>query len=335
MEHLLDVKDLKVSFDTYTGEVQAVRGVDFYVDRGETLAIVGESGCGKSVTVNTVMKLNPSPPSRIKGGSVLYMGEELIDKTDKEMEKYRGREFSMVFQDSMTSLNPTMKVGKQLWEAIRRHENIPFQEGKRRVIEAFGKVGLSNPEKTFSRFPHTLSGGQRQRVMIAMAVVCNPSVLFADEPTTALDVTTQAQILNLLKELQGANNTGILLITHNLAVVARMAHRVAVMYAGKIVESGTVDDIFYRSKHPYTWGLIESMPDLIQDTGRKLMSISGSPPDLFSPPAGCAFAPRCPNCMRVCQKIEPEQTEVATGHTASCWLLDKRAGRHDRGESNA
>jgi oligopeptide transport system ATP-binding protein len=325
-EHLLEVKDLKVSFDTYAGEVQAVRGVSFHLDKNETLAIVGESGCGKSVTVQTLMRLNPEPPSRIKQGSILYKGEELVGKTDKQMRDYRGKEFAMVFQDAMTSLNPVSRVGSQIVEAIRVHErDVSREDAKKRAIEMLGKVGLPNPEQVFRRYPHTMSGGQRQRAMIAMALACNPSVLIADEPTTALDVTTQAQILDLMKDIQAETGCGIILITHNLGVVARMADRVAVMYAGKIVEEGQLDDVFYRPKHPYTWGLLESMPDLRDRSADRLASIPGAPPDLFAPPTGCGFMARCPYCMEVCTKHDPARTCVAGDHATRCWLQDERA----------
>ena len=328
-EHLLEVNDLRVSFDTYAGEVKAVRGVDFYLDGGETLAIVGESGCGKSVTVQTIMRLNPEPPAAIRGGSILYKGEDLTKKTDKEMRAYRGKEFSMIFQDAMTSLNPVSRIGRQMSEAIRIHEkDVTREDAKARAIEMLGKVGLSNPETVYRRYPHTLSGGQRQRVMIAMALCCHPSILLADEPTTALDVTTQAQILKLMKDIQKDTGCGIILITHNLGVVARMAERVAVMYAGQIVEKGALSDIFYHPKHPYTWGLLGSMPDMQESRSTRLTAIPGSPPDLFAPPKGCGFAPRCPYCMEVCLSHAPGETPVAPGHTSRCWLLDERAGNH-------
>ena len=325
MSHLLEVKDLKVSFDTYAGEVKAVRGVSFHLDGGETLAIVGESGCGKSVTVQTVMRLNPEPPARIVGGSVLYRGEELTAKSDKEMRAYRGKEFSMIFQVAMTSLNPVVRVGRQMVEAIRVHEKIPAEAARQRAIEMLGKVGLPNPEAVFRRYPHTMSGGQRQRVMIAMALCCHPSILLADEPTTALDVTTQAQILELMQDIQKETGCGIILITHNLGVVARMAERVAVMYAGRIVESGRLSDVFYRPKHPYTWGLLGSMPDMQERAGSRLTAIPGSPPDLFAPPKGCGFAARCPYCMELCLENDPPAFPVGEGHDARCWLLHPAA----------
>ena len=327
-EHLLEVRDLAVSFDTYAGEVQAVRGIGYYLDKGETLSIVGESGCGKSVSCQTIMKLLPSPPARIKSGSILYKGEELVTKTDKEMEAYRGKEFSMVFQDSMTSLNPTMRVGRQLCEGIIKHQKVSREKAKKIAIEMLRQVGLPNPEKTYMRYPHTLSGGMRQRVMIAIAIACNPQILFADEPTTALDVTMQAQILDLMNGLKRKLGTAIILITHDLGVVAQMADRIAVMYAGRIVESGTADEIFYNPKHPYTWGLLGSMPSVEQSSREaksELMSIPGTPPDLFAPPKGCAFAARCNYCMGACLKEDAPEFKADDGHAVHCWLLDPRA----------
>lgn len=327
-EHLLEVRDLAVSFDTYAGEVQAVRGISYYLDKGETLSIVGESGCGKSVSCQTIMKLLPSPPARIKSGSILYKGEELVTKTDKEMEAYRGKEFSMVFQDSMTSLNPTMRVGRQLCEGIIKHQKVSREKAKEIAIEMLRQVGLPNPEKTYMRYPHTLSGGMRQRVMIAIAIACNPQILFADEPTTALDVTMQAQILDLMNGLKQKLGTAIILITHDLGVVAQMADRIAVMYAGRIVESGTADEIFYNPKHPYTWGLLGSMPSVEQSSREaksELMSIPGTPPDLFAPPKGCAFAARCNYCMGACLKEDAPEFKADDGHAVHCWLLDPRA----------
>lgn len=329
MEHLLEVKDLQVSFDTYAGEVQAVRGVSFCLDQGETLAIVGESGCGKSVSVQTVMRIVPMPPARIKGGSILYGGEELTAKPDAQMEQYRGNEMAMIFQDSMTSLNPTMRVGRQLMEGIRKHQKVSREEARRRVLDMLGRVGIPNPEHAFRRYPHTMSGGQRQRVMIAMALCCNPKILFADEPTTALDVTMQAQILELIGSLQKQYHMGVILITHDLGVVAKMADRISVMYAGKIVEAGTADQIFYHPSHPYTLGLLGAMPNLIQKRKEELYNIPGAPPDLFAPPAGCAFAGRCEYCMGVCEKQDAPEFVTPDGHMSRCWLLDER-GRNYR-----
>jgi len=323
-EKILEVKDLVFSFDTYAGEVQAVRGVSFYLRRSETLAIVGESGCGKSVSAQSIMKLNPTPPGRLKSGTILYKGVDIAGYTEKQMEALRGTEFSMIFQDPMTSLNPTMLVGRQITEGIRRHQTIKGKAVEERALEMLRLVGIPNPERNMLRYPHTFSGGMRQRIMIAMALACGPGILFADEPTTALDVTTQAQILELMNDLKQKLGTAIVLITHDLGVVARMAERIAVMYAGEIVETGSADDIFYRPRHPYTWGLLGSMPG---STSRQsdLVSIPGTPPDLFAPPQGCAFAARCAHCMKVCEEVSPAQTEVSNGHLASCWLLDDRA----------
>ena len=323
--HLLDVQDLHVSFDTHAGEVQAVRGVSFWLDAGETLSIVGESGCGKSVTIQTIMKLLPTPPTQIKSGAITYQGTDITHLSDKAMESYRGKEFSMIFQDSMTSLNPTMRVGRQMCEGILRHQRVSRQEAQQISAELLGQVGLPNPELVAKRYPHTMSGGQRQRVMIAMAMACNPKILFADEPTTALDVTMQAQILDLMNHLKEKRGTSILLITHDLGVVAKMADRIAVMYAGKIVEYGDARQVFYRPSHPYTWGLLGAMPNLIQDVKSELYAIPGTPPDLYAPPKGCAFAARCPYAMEACLKEDPPEFACGQGHGSRCWLLDPRA----------
>ncbi|MGN0777991.1 MAG: ABC transporter ATP-binding protein [Aristaeellaceae bacterium] len=323
MSHLLEVTDLHVSFDTAAGEVKAVRGVDFHLDRGETLGIVGESGCGKSVTIQTIMRLNEEPPAKITGGSIRYDGQEITAMTERDMRSLRGKAFSMIFQDAMTSLNPTTKIGKQMKEMIQAHESISAEAARARIEEMFRLVGLPGPESLYNRFPHTLSGGQRQRVMIAMALACKPAILFADEPTTALDVTIQAQILEVMRQTQQQLNMGIIFITHNMGVVARMADRIAVMYAGQIVESGTAEDIFYHPTHPYTWGLIGSVPKLRGEIPHRLVSIPGTPPDLFAPPRGCGFAARCKHCMRVCLTHEPPQC-TAEGHQVRCWLYDAR-----------
>ena len=325
-ERVLEVNDLRVSFDTYAGEVQAVRGVSFHLEQGETLAIVGESGCGKSVSVQTIMQLNPMPPARIKTGSIQYRGTELVGLSDKAMNAYRGKEIAMIFQDPMTSLNPTMKVGKQIAEGVLMHEDISTGKALDRALEMLKMVGIPNPEANMVRFPHTYSGGMRQRIMIAIALACNPGILIADEPTTALDVTIQAQILNLMNDLKERLGTGIILITHDLGVVARMSDRIAVMYAGQIVETGTAEDIFYAPMHPYTWGLLGSMPSsTVQQEGKRLVSIPGTPPDLFAPPTGCAFAARCPHCMNVCTEHAPGEAVTEDGHMALCWLYDDRA----------
>ncbi len=325
---ILEIKDLHFSFDTYAGEVQAVRGISLYLNKGETLAIVGESGCGKSVTVQTVMKLGPTPPGRLKSGKIIYCGEDITHYSQKEMQKLRGSEMSMIFQDPMTSLNPTMRIGRQITEGILKHENISPDKAKQRAIEMLAKVGIANPEKGFKRYPHQFSGGMRQRVMIAIALVCNPNVLFADEPTTALDVTTQAQILELINELKQELETSVVIITHDLGVVARTAERVAVMYAGKIVETGLSRDIFYKPKHPYTSGLLESMPSAGQ-VEKTLTSIKGTPPDLFAPPKGCSFAPRCKYCMNICTQTDPDEVQLENGHKVSCWLMNPQAEKRE------
>lgn len=325
-EIILEVKDLVFSFDTYAGEVQAVRGVSFYLRRGETLAIVGESGCGKSVSVQNVMKLIPTPPGRLKSGQILYNGIDITGYSDKQMESLCGTEFSMIFQDPMTSLNPTMRVGSQISEGIRKHEKINNQAAMDRALAMLRLVGIPNPDQNMIRYPHTFSGGMRQRIMIAMALACNPNILFADEPTTALDVTTQAQILELMNDLKGKLGTAIVLITHDLGVVARMAERIAVMYAGEIIETGSASDVFYTPRHPYTWGLLGSTPG-IAGKGQELIAIPGTPPDLFAPPKGCAFAARCRYAMNVCKETAPRSGDVSVGHSVSCWLLDERSPR--------
>ncbi|WP_088051445.1 ABC transporter ATP-binding protein [Virgibacillus dakarensis] len=328
MDKILKVNDLSVSFDTYGGEVKAVRGVTFELKEKETLAIVGESGSGKSVTAQSLMRLVPMPPGKFTGGSIEFNGENIVEKSEKQMESIRGKDISMIFQDPMTSLNPTMTVGKQIAEGLIKHQNMSKKEAYHRGVELLKLVGIPNPEARIKQYPHQFSGGMRQRAMIAIALACNPKVLIADEPTTALDVTIQAQILDLMRELQDKTGTAIILITHDLGVVANAAHRVAVMYGGKIVETGTVDEIFYNPKHPYTWGLLGSMPKL--DGGsEELQAIPGSPPDLADPPKGCPFATRCPYAMKVCEDHMPQYTEVSASQKNACWLLDQRAPKVD------
>ncbi len=322
MNKILDVNDLHVSFDTYAGEVKAVRGVSFYIDKREVLAIVGESGCGKSVTAQTLMRLNPEPPARIPHGKIILCGHDIIAATEKEMQAIRGKDVSMIFQDPMTCLNPTMPVGKQLAEAIRRHQNVSPQKTAEKVIELLELVKIPNPVQRARQYPHEYSGGMRQRAMIAMAVICNPQLLIADEPTTALDVTIQAQIMDLLADIREKTGTAIILITHDLGVVAGLANRVAVMYGGMIAETAAVDDIFYRSAHPYTTALLNSLPSPETDRGaERLVSIPGSPPDLLAPPAGCPFASRCSQTMRICREKMPPYFTVGAGHQSACWLL--------------
>lgn len=324
MKKVLEVKDLEVSFYTQTGEVQAVRGVNFFVNKGETLAIVGESGSGKSVTTQTVMGLIPRPPGVIKNGQILFSNQDLAQISEKDYQKIRGKDIGMIFQDPMTSLNPTMKIGKQIMEVLVKHHDFSVTKAKERATELLDLVGIPMPERRVNQFPHEYSGGMRQRAMIAIALASSPRLLIADEPTTALDVTIQAQILELMKELQDKMDTSIIFITHDLGVVANVADRVAVMYAGKIVETGTVDEIFYNPKHPYTWGLLASMPSLDTDEG-ELTAIPGSPPDLTNPPKGDAFAPRNAYAMKIDFEKEPPMFKVSDTHYAATWLLHEDA----------
>ncbi|MEH7253238.1 ABC transporter ATP-binding protein [Neobacillus niacini] len=324
MTKLLEVKDLKVSFNTYNGEVQAVRGVTFDLNKGETLAIVGESGSGKSVTSNAIMRLLPEPHGFIKEGQILLEGVDLAKKTNKEMQKIRGKDISMVFQDPMSSLNPTMKVGNQIMEGLIKHQNMSKQEARKTALELLTLVGIPRPDVRINQYPHQFSGGMRQRVVVAIALACNPKILIADEPTTALDVTIQAQILELMKSIQQKTDSAIIFITHDLGVVANVADRVAVMYAGKIVEVGTVDDIFYNPKHPYTWGLIGSMPTL-DSSDEELFAIPGSPPNMLNPPIGDAFAPRNQFALEIDTVMEPPMFKVSDTHYAATWLLHEDA----------
>jgi oligopeptide transport system ATP-binding protein len=320
MEKILEVKDLHISFHTFGGEVKAIRGVDFDLFKGETLAIVGESGSGKSVTTKTIMRLLPPGNSEIKSGQILFGGKDLTKQSDGQMQKIRGKDISMIFQDPMTSLNPTMKIGKQIIEPILKHQKLSKSEAKQRALDLLRLVGIPQPEVRFEQYPHQFSGGMRQRVVIAIALACNPKVLIADEPTTALDVTIQAQILELMKDLQKKIDTSIIFITHDLGVVANVADRVAVMYGGKIVEIGTVDEIFYNPQHPYTWGLLSSMPDL-DIGGSELYAIPGTPPDLMNPPKGDAFAPRNEYAMQIDMEEQPPMFKVSDTHYAATWLL--------------
>ncbi|WP_205474915.1 ABC transporter ATP-binding protein [Bacillus altitudinis] len=326
-ERILEVKDLAISFKTYGGEVQAIRGVNFHLNKGETLAIVGESGSGKSVTSQAIMRLIPMPPGYFKRGEILFDGHDIVKKTEKQMQTIRGKDISMIFQDPMTSLNPTMKVGKQITEVLFKHEQISKEAAEKRAIELLELVGIPMPEKRIKQYPHEFSGGMRQRVVIAMALAADPKLLIADEPTTALDVTIQAQILELMKEIQQKVETSIIFITHDLGVVANVADRVAVMYAGQIVETGTVDEIFYNPKHPYTWGLLASMPSLDTDGGAegKLTAIPGTPPDLTNPPKGDAFALRSDYAMKIDFEQEPPMFKVSDTHYVKSWLLHPNA----------
>lgn len=328
MEKLLEVKNLCVNFGTYGGEVKAVRGVTFDLHKGETLAIVGESGSGKSVACKTIMRILSSN-GYIKDGQILFDGKDLTKISEKDMEKVRGKDIAMIFQDPMTSLNPTMTIGKQIMEPIIKHQGFSKEDARRRAIELIELVGISDAEKRFKQYPHQFSGGMRQRIVIAISLACNPKVLIADEPTTALDVTIQAQILELIKDLQEKTGVAVIFITHDLGVVANMADRVAVMYAGKIIEYGTSDDIFYDPKHPYTWGLLGSMPTL--DIGdNDLYNIPGTPPDLMDPPKGDAFALRSAYAMKIDHLAEPPMFKVSDTHYAATWLLHPLAPKIER-----
>ncbi|MBW5468309.1 ATP-binding cassette domain-containing protein [Brevibacillus formosus] len=326
-QHLLTIDNLRVNFKTYGGEVQAVRGVSFYVDKGETVAIVGESGCGKSVTAQAIMGLIPNPPGKIVGGKVVFEGAEISHLSKKELQGIRGTQIGMVFQDPMTALNPTMKVGTQIVEGFVRSHQVSREEARKRAVEMLSLVGIPDPEKRIDQYPHQFSGGMRQRVVIAIALACQPKLVIADEPTTALDVTIQAQILDLLKRLQEEQELSVVIITHDLGVVAEIAHRMVVMYAGMVVETGTVEDVFANPRHPYTWGLMRSLPRLDEGEKQRLIPIEGSPPDLFHPPVGCPFAARCDFAMEICEQQMPVTSEFGRGHQAACWLHDPRAPR--------
>lgn len=322
MERILDVENLQVSFHTYAGEVKSVRGVDFHLDKGETLAIVGESGCGKTVTSKAIMRLLPEPmPAEIKKDSkIIFDGKNILDMNEKELRKLRGSDISMIFQDPMTSLNPTMTVGKQIAESLIIHRGMNKAEAMKEAIRMLDLVNIPNADKRAHQYPHEFSGGMRQRAMIAIALACNPKILIADEPTTALDVTIQAQIMELIGDLQKKLGTAVILITHDLGVVADTADRIQVMYAGQIIERGTVEEIFSNPQHPYTWALLQSVPRLDTKNKDTLYALNGTPPDLIKPPVGCPFAARCEYCMQICLEEMPEVTNVENDHQVSCWL---------------
>jgi oligopeptide/dipeptide ABC transporter ATP-binding protein len=324
---LLSVRDLEVEFSTYGGTVHAVRGVSFDVHANRTLAIVGESGCGKSVTVQSLMGLIPMPPGRILAGSAQLRGVDILGRKIVNGRDIRGSDIGMVFQDPMTSLNPTMTIGDQIAEPLQVHRGYSRKRSLAEAVKLLELTRIPEALKRSRQYPFEFSGGMLQRAMIAMAIACKPAILIADEPTTALDVTIQAQILDLLKDLQKETGMAIVLITHDLGVVARMADEVAVMYAGKIVEHGTVDDVFYRSAHPYTLGLRAAMPSNDPAKQQKLNPIEGSPPDLFHPPVGCGYCARCPYAMQVCEAHYPLRTEISGQHSVNCWQHDQRAGQ--------
>ncbi len=322
MAKLLEIRNLRTHFSTEDGVARAVDGVSFSVDRGETLGVVGESGCGKSVTALSVMGLIPKPPGQIVGGEILFDGENLVEYNDDQLRAIRGNDIGMIFQEPMTSLNPVFTVGSQIDEAIILHQNVNKAEAKLRTIEMLTLVGIPSPEQRHGEYPHQLSGGMRQRVMIAMALSCNPKLLIADEPTTALDVTVQAQILELMNKLQDDLGMGMMMITHDLGVIAEVCDRVAVMYAGKVVEYADVDDIFYRPRHPYTIGLLDSIPRL-GDKVEELSTIEGTVPPPTNWPKGCHFCTRCSFADDLCWSDEPQLVEVETAHSVACWHLDR------------
>lgn len=326
MEALLNVENLRVRFDTYAGAVHAVRGVSFSLNKGEVLAIVGESGCGKTVTSKAIMHLLDRTSGVVESGSrIELMGKDMVTLSRRELNKMRGKDISMIFQDSMTSLNPTMTVGKQITENILTHEKVTKGEAWQRAKSLLELVEIPDPESRLKCYPHQLSGGMRQRVMIAIALACNPQLLIADEPTTALDVTIQAQLLDLLGRIREKTGMSVILVTHDLGVVASFAERVQVMYAGEIVEWGTVQDIFKNPKHPYTWALLSSIPGRAGESKSELYALRGTPPDLRRQIQGCPFADRCQYCMPVCRQAHPQEREIQPGHSAACWLLHEMA----------
>ena len=325
MSNLLEIKDLKVCYHTYQGDVQSVRGVNLDIGYEESVALVGESGCGKSVTGKSVLRLIQAPGEIQAGSAITFDGRDVLQMSKKELRSYRGGQASIIFQDALASLNPTMTVGKQIMENLLYHRKMSKKEAKAEAVKLLRDVGIPNPEKRVDQYPHEFSGGMRQRVMIAIAFACQPKLLIADEPTTALDVTIQSQIINLLGQMQRENHTSILMITHDLGVVASIAERIFVMYSGVIVEKGTSEDIFYRPRHPYTKALLRAVPRLDGDKKEELDSIEGTPPDLIAPPEGCPFAQRCKYCMPVCQREMPQVTEFGGKHAAACWLHHEMA----------
>ena len=321
-EKLLEIKDERLSFFTPAGEVKALNGVSFSLNQGEVLGIVGESGSGKSVTAYSIMGLT-AYPGKLVGGTIRFNGHEVEKMTEKEFRKMRGNEVSIIFQDPMTSLNPVYTIGNQIMEVLLQHTKMDKAKAKARAKELLELVGINEPEKRLKQYPHELSGGMRQRVMIAIALACEPKLLIADEPTTALDVTIQAQILELMQDLRKKLGMSIIMITHDLGVVASMCERIAVMYAGHIVEYGTTDEIFYTPQHEYTKGLINSIPKLNATEKERLVPIEGQPVDLLNPPAGCPFAPRCDKCMKICLNQMPPRTDLSDTHYTHCWLRQK------------
>ena len=329
MSKLLEVNNLKTSFQTHIGDVQAVRGISFYLEKGEALGVVGESGCGKSVSMMSIMRLL-GKNAKITADLISFDNKDITNMTEKEMQNIRGNDLAMIFQDPMTSLNPLYTVGNQLTEHLIKHKKISKKEANALAIKMLDLVGIPSPEKRMKQYPHEFSGGMRQRAMIAMSLICEPKLIIADEPTTALDVTIQAQILDLMKDLKSKLNTSIILITHDLGVVADLCTRINVMYGGIIVEEGSDEDIFYRSKHPYTWGLLNSVPNPKQEIKEKLVPIEGQPPDLLKPPEGCPFVARCNYAMKVCLKNQPPLFDLGEGHKSACCLCHKNAPKVEK-----
>ena len=325
MASLLEIDKLKTQFFTTAGVVKAVDGVSYTVDEGETVAVVGESGCGKSVTAMSILRLIPWPPGKITDGEIRFAGKDLLALSEEEMRNVRGKDISMIFQEPMTSLNPVLSIGMQLTETMLAHTDVSEEDAHNRAVELLGMVGISEPERRLVQYPHHLSGGMRQRVMIAMALSCEPKLIIADEPTTALDVTIQAQILELMKNLTRDLGVALIIITHNLGVVARYADRVNVMYAGKIIESGTAADIYYRPHHPYTLALLKSVPRMDQQRQAKLDPVEGQPPDLTMLDEGCAFRPRCRFATTECAEGLPSLETVEGGHATACFNKDQVA----------
>ena len=326
MTKLLEIRNLTTCFSTHEGVVHAVNGASYSLGEGEIVGIVGESGCGKSVSMLSLMRLIPEPPGRIVDGRVMFKGRDLLQLSEAEMARVRGSEIAMVFQDPMTSLNPTLTIGYQITETIKRHQGMDRRQANRRAAELMSMVGIPNPEERLRDYPHQFSGGMRQRAMIAMALSCNPQLLIADEPTTALDVTVQAQIVDLVRRLQKQLGMAVVWITHDLGVVARLVERVIVMYAGYVIEDAPVDDLYTTPRHPYTLGLLGSLPRLSQAAGTALVSIRGQPPNLAALPPGCPFAPRCRYAVKRCGVENPGLALIAPGHPVACWEVERTEG---------
>ncbi len=324
-KHLIDIEDLRVSFFTPGGEVQAVRGVSWFLNEGEALGIVGESGSGKSVSVYAIMRLLQHP-GRVTGGSIRFNGTDILSLSEDDMRKIRGNDIAMIFQDPMTSLNPVYTVGNQICEPLKLHRNMKGKRARERAVELLGMVGIPKPARRLKQYPFEFSGGMRQRAMISMALACEPKLLIADEPTTALDVTIQAQILEIMKELKSSRSMSIVLITHDLGIVSDICDKIIIMYGGEIMEYGPIEALYLSPSHPYTKGLINSLPKIDEEVGAQLTPIEGSPVDLMHPPAGCPFAPRCDKCMKVCLTEKPPYFEMEPDHYSACWLHYDRKG---------